>query len=179
MRTLISDDDAMNTHHEHSSRVHSWRGGELVDLPDEDAPDTVVWFAFGKDDDGTLWEGLSAQTGGTPGEVTLRSVPYYVAGLALGDVVSTTVEDGVLVAVDHVTPSANLTVWVVFEAQGDEDADERWLGLMQDLEQWSCWYDVRSPLFVSVAVPALSVEPVATYLRERQDAGELRFEIGQ
>ena len=169
----------MKSHHEHTSKVTSWRGGELVDLPGAEVPDCVVWFAFGEDEDGPLWEGLSAQTG-APGEVTLRSVPYYVAGLALGDVVSTTVEDGVLVAVDHVTPSANLTIWVVFEAQGDDDAeDERWLGLMRDLEQWSCWYDVRSPLFVSVAAPALAIEPVAAYLRERQDAGELRFEIGQ
>jgi len=163
------------TYHEHPSKTTTWRDGQFVGMQEAESVDITVWFALDTDGDEPQWEGLLA-TAGEGGTATVLSVPFFVYDLALGDEITTMASaEGPLVAVERVRQSGMLTFRVVFE----DDTEDQWQILMRDLEPWSCWFDVRSPLLVAIAAPAESAQGVADYLHTREQAGELQYETGQ
>lgn len=165
----------MSTHQEHPSKVAAWRDGQFVVMPEAEQADSTVWFAFSNDEDGPQWEGLLAAQS-DDGTATVLSVPFFVYDLALGDEVSTVESaEGALVAKAPTQRSGMLTFRVAFEGEGDE----RWQELMRDLEQWSCWFDVRSPRFIAIAAPSKHAQAVADYLHGREQRGQLQYETGQ
>lgn len=165
----------MADYREHPSKPASWQNGQFVVSPEAERADCTVWFAFDTDGDDPSWEGLLA-TAGDDETVTVRSIPFFVYDLALGDEVSTVASaEGPLVAVQPTRRSGMFTYRVVF----DGEADDRWQQLMRDLEPWSCWFDVRSPRFVAIAAPSEHAQAVADYLHGREQRGELQYETGQ
>ncbi len=158
----------------HPSKIGTWRDGALHVSPEAERADLVVWFAFHTEEDEPRWEGLLA-TSSADGHAVVRSVPFFLYDIALGDEVGTvTSSEGALVAAEIRRRSDSYVYRVRFESD-----DDRWLQLMRDLEPWSCWFDVRSPRFIALATPSEHAQDVADYLARRELAGELQYETGR
>jgi len=160
---------------EHPSRASRFADGEYVVLPDERRENATVWFAFEPD----RWEGVLAVRE-APDRARLAGVPLWTYGVNLGDVVELVESgEGAPVAVRVVTPSSNRTFRVVFEDVSPGDHDERWRGLLMDLEQNGCWFDVLGPGYLAISASLEECEAVERYLQARSEAGDLVYERAQ
>jgi Domain of unknown function (DUF4265) len=164
---------------EHPSRVSAWRDGKFVVHPNAASEDCTVWFPMGHDGESDgRWEGLLAQRL-APDRARICAIPFWARGVSLGDEVSVIESgEGAPVAVTVVNPSGLETIWVGFR-DANREADDRWQDLMRDLESFQCWFDVLSPMFLSVSVSPEFAAAVMDYLATRVSRGELDYETNR
>ena len=157
---------------EHPSRASRFAGGQYVVLPDALSENATVWFAFEPD----RWEGVLAVRYERD-RARLAGVPLWTYGVNLGDVVEVVESgEGAPVAVRVVEPSSNRTFRVVFEDIAPGDHDERWRGILMDLEPYGCWFDVLGPGYVAISAAVEESDAVENYLRSRFDSGDFIYE---
>lgn len=164
---------------QHPSKATTWVDGVFVVSPEADKANVEVWVSAEAHTNGAVkWEVLSA-TRLSADRARLTGVPFFVYDLNFGDDVvldDTSEGDPVVSAVGKA--NGNSTFRVVFDGAGAKD--DRWVGLMVDLEEYGCWFDVRGPGFVSVSASREHAAAVEEYLVDRvEDEGDLRFESGR
>jgi hypothetical protein len=165
----------MPSHYEHPSKAGLWQDGTMAVHPDADLADTTVWFAFDRDGDDARWEGVLA-TSRADGTATLAGVPYFLHGVTFGDVVTTVASaEGALVATGVVEKSGMFTFRVILNSDDPTD----WQRLVADVGVHGCYFDVRDPKFVALAVPQATAQSVADYLQTGENAGHLNYDTGQ
>jgi hypothetical protein len=162
---------------EHPSKVGAWREGRFVVHPDAALANCTVWFPMGHDANGVgRWEGLLAQRLASD-RALVCAIPFFAQSVNLGDEVSLIESgEGAPVAVKVVKPSGSRTIRVGFP-DADRGGDDRWQELMRDLELFECWFDVLSPMFLSLSVQAGYRDAVLDCLATRTARGELEYEI--
>ena len=164
---------------EHPSKATTWIDGVFVVSPDADKANVTVWVSAEAHTDGAVkWELLSA-TKLSADRARLTAVPFFVYDMNFGDdVVLEDQSEGDPVAPSVAKASGNETFRVVFD--GANAKDDRWVGVMVDLEHLGCWFDIRGPGFMAISVGKEHVAEVAHYLEERvEDEGDLRYESGR
>lgn len=163
---------------EHPSKVSAWRDGRFVVLPDAEDADCTIWFAVGSGADNDVqWEGLLGRHLDDD-RARVCAVPFWVYNLNLGDEVHTvrSLEEA-LVAVEPILDSGNYTYRVFFTSEEDDDLS--WRELQRDLEQFDCWFDVRTPRFTAISCSPTYAQAVADYLMSRERDGDLHYETGR
>ena len=157
---------------EHPSRASRFASGEYVVLSDSLHANATVWFAFEPD----RWEGVVAVRD-APDRARLAGVPLWTYGANLGDVVELVESsEGAPVVVRVVEPSSNRTFRVVFGDLERGDTDDRWRGLLADLEPHECWFDVLSPGYLALSASPDAFEAVQSYLQLRAEKGDFVYE---
>jgi hypothetical protein len=162
---------------EHPSKASAWRDGRFVVLPDAESADCTVWVGAEQHSEGAVkWEGLLARRLG-PDRARICAVPFWVYDLNLGDEVALIDSAEAAPVVTAVVKDAgNCTFRVV---AGQPDDDEWWRQLMVELEEFDCWFDVRSAGFLALSAPAEHAEAAVNCLNDREKRRELRFDSGR
>ena len=105
-------------------------------------------------------------------------MPFWAYELNLGDEVALMGSaEGAPVVTGVIADGGNFTFRVRFDGAAHDDV--RWRGLMVELEQFDCWFDVRGPGLVAVSAPSAHAQTVADYLNGRERRGDLVFETGR
>lgn len=161
----------MAEYREHPGKPVRRAGDDLMVLGEGQE---TVWFYLDAEDG---WEGLLARR--LEGDrARVCAVPVFAYGVGLGDEVSLEERDGAPVATGLLREAGNTTFRVIFPRHGAPEPDERWRSLLADLEPHGCWIDVYSPQLVALSAEPAEVEAVASYLRVREERGELAYEAG-
>ena len=148
-----------------------WRDGLLSPFDDADRANETVWSGLEEDD---AWEGLLAIRGDLSARIC--SVPVFAYDLHLGDEVQLVLSaENAPVITAVLRPSGNWTFRARLEG---EECDDPWLGLLHDLKDFDCVFDVYSPRLVAVSASASGASAVSGLLASRESAGELAYETG-
>lgn len=135
--------------------------------------DCTVWFGLGDDaPDGLRWEGLLALRLNED-RVRLCAVPFWLYGPSLGDEIAVMASaENALVATEILRQGGRRTFRVVLPPEA------AWSELIADLERLDCWFDVRTPRYVAIAVADSDAQTLEGELSARETRGELQYEAG-